>query len=266
MTSAAARAEGIASLTPAMYSALIDLLNRNHRELLSGLAKIQQLQSSNMALLEKTMEQVVAHTLYWQKTLQTEGSLEVCPDCGRTSFSAIALASQVGQQSSDCIQAGLNRHIEAATGMFRNKASSSDASDNHVILPGQISQLPPPAQLPVVSRTQEETLPYTKLSRTTQTVTELWTEWMVDLPGKPSIARMNAEYGGPGKWLDSPSEMRFYRRRKPIIEAIQMHLSYTGSNPQAAVQEIESQRNGQSLYAFGEQLRKQIRTSMKEQV
>jgi hypothetical protein len=59
------------------------------------------------------------------------------------------------------------------------------------------------------------------MSRTIQTIPELWREWTVGLQGQPSIEQLDALYGS--SWRSGPaaaSERQFYSRRKTLITEI----------------------------------------------
>jgi hypothetical protein len=62
-----------------------------------------------------------------------------------------------------------------------------------------------------------------RMSRTIQTIPELWQEWTVGLQGQPSIERLDELYSS--SWRSGPvaaaSERQFYSRRKTLITEIQ---------------------------------------------
>jgi hypothetical protein len=66
------------------------------------------------------------------------------------------------------------------------------------------------------------------MSRTIQTIPELWQEWTIGLHGQPSIKKLDELYGsrwriGPGK----ASERQFYSRRKTLITEIRRLVATT---------------------------------------
>ena len=80
-----------------------------------------------------------------------------------------------------------------------------------------------PAALPITALAQaaELPLPPYRMSRTIQTIPELWREWTVGLQGQPSIERLDELYGP--SWRSGPtaaSERQFYSRRKTLITEI----------------------------------------------
>lgn len=87
-----------------------------------------------------------------------------------------------------------------------------------------------------------------RMSRTIQTVPELWQEWTVGLHGRPSIEKLDELYGsrwrtGPGK----ASERQFYSRRKALITEIRrlaaLQGACQGGDPyELVVAQLEAQR------------------------
>jgi hypothetical protein len=80
-----------------------------------------------------------------------------------------------------------------------------------------------PVTLPVtaLAHAAEVPLPQYHMSRTIQTIPELWQEWTVGLQGQPSIERLDEQYGS--SWRSGPtaaSERQFYSRRKTLITEI----------------------------------------------
>jgi hypothetical protein len=86
------------------------------------------------------------------------------------------------------------------------------------------------------------------MSRTIQTIPELWQEWIVGLYGQPSIEKLDELYGsrwrtGPGK----ASERQFYSRRKTLITEIKrlaaaQGASQGGDRYQVVIAQLEEQR------------------------
>jgi hypothetical protein len=89
-----------------------------------------------------------------------------------------------------------------------------------------------PVTLPITALAQaaEPPPPY-RMSRTIQTIPELWREWTVGLAGQPSIEQLDALYGA--SWRTGPimaSERQFYSRRKTLITEIR-RLAAAGGAP-----------------------------------
>jgi hypothetical protein len=80
-----------------------------------------------------------------------------------------------------------------------------------------------PVALPITALAQatEAPLPQYRMSRTVQTIPELWQEWTVGLQGQPSIERLDELYGSSWRsGLIAASERQFYSRRKTLITEI----------------------------------------------
>ena len=78
-----------------------------------------------------------------------------------------------------------------------------------------------PVALPIAALAQATEMPQYHMSRTVQTIPELWQEWTVGLQGQPSIERLDELYGS--SWRSGPaaaSERQFYSRRKTLIAEI----------------------------------------------
>jgi hypothetical protein len=78
-----------------------------------------------------------------------------------------------------------------------------------------------PVALPITALAQAAEVPQYHMSRTVQTIPELWQEWTVGLQGQPSIERLDELYGS--SWRSGPaaaSERQFYSRRKTLIAEI----------------------------------------------
>jgi hypothetical protein len=86
-------------------------------------------------------------------------------------------------------------------------------------LPSRPATLPNTA-LALAQATEAPQLQY-RMSRTIQTIPELWQEWTVGLQGQPSIESLDELYGS--SWRSGPaaaSERQFYSRRKTLIAEI----------------------------------------------
>jgi hypothetical protein len=108
--------------------------------------------------------------------------------------------------------------------------------------------VPLPLPLGALARTASSIPDYT-MSRTIQTIPELWQEWTVGLLGQPAIEQLDKLYGsrwrtGPGK----ASERQFYSRRKTLITEIRrlatIQAASQGGDPpyQLVVAQLEEQR------------------------
>jgi hypothetical protein len=96
----------------------------------------------------------------------------------------------------------------------------------------QLDALPPPptgaafgraapVPLPVEKLAKAAEKPRYRMSRTIQTVPDLWREWTVGLQGQPSIEKLDELYGWD--WRAGPNaaaERQFYSRRKTLISEI----------------------------------------------
>jgi hypothetical protein len=126
---------------------------------------------------------------------------------------------------------------------------------------GQQLALPPPAftgasylpsrpvPLPIAGLAQAEQLPpQHRMSRTVQTIPELWQEWTLGLGGQPSIEKLDELYGSG--WRSGPSgaaERQFYSRRKSLITEIRRLAAALKDPPDqeachAVVLQLEDQR------------------------
>jgi hypothetical protein len=78
-----------------------------------------------------------------------------------------------------------------------------------------------PVALPIAALAQAAEAPQYRMSRTVQSIPELWREWTVGLQGQPSIERLDKLHGSG--WRSGPtaaSERQFYSRRKTLITEI----------------------------------------------
>lgn len=74
------------------------------------------------------------------------------------------------------------------------------------------------------------------MSRTINTVPDLWREWMFGLGSAPAIQALETAYGA--RWRPSQQERVFFGRRKMIIEEVQRRTAL-GMTSEAAVEELE---------------------------
>lgn len=78
-----------------------------------------------------------------------------------------------------------------------------------------------PAVLPITALAQAAEPPQYRMSRTIQTIPELWQEWTIGLQDQPSIEKLDELHGS--SWRSGPaaaSERQFYSRRKTLITEI----------------------------------------------
>jgi hypothetical protein len=101
--------------------------------------------------------------------------------------------------------------------------------------------------LPVTALEKASKVPEYCMSRTIQTIPELWEEWTVGLKGQPSIERLDELYG-PG-WrsgTDKTAERQFYSRRKTLITEIRRLADIedpsNGDPYQKVVAQLEEER------------------------
>jgi hypothetical protein len=107
-----------------------------------------------------------------------------------------------------------------------------------------------PVPLPVTGSAQAQPLPVPQyhMSRTIQTIPELWREWTSGLQGQPSIQKLDELYGAG--WRSGPrsgSERQFYSRRKALITEIQRLAAAIGSSAgqdpyEVVVAQLEDER------------------------
>lgn len=104
------------------------------------------------------------------------------------------------------------------------------------------------AALPVAEMAQATGTPQYHMSRTIQTIPELWQEWTVGLQGQPSIESLDKLYGS--SWRSGPtaaSERQFYSRRKTLITEIRRLATAIKASPDEetynkVVIQLESER------------------------
>jgi hypothetical protein len=129
----------------------------------------------------------------------------------------------------DLLTTRIERRIESIAGALSEFIGGSFhfVPRGHQLAPALIaapstgaSPLPITA-LALAQATEVPQLQY-RMSRTIQTIPELWQEWTVGLQGQPSIERLDELYGS--SWRSGPaaaSERQFYSRRKTLIAEIQ---------------------------------------------
>ena len=121
-----------------------------------------------------------------------------------------------------------------------------------------------PTVLPITALAQTAEPPQYRMSRTIQTIPELWQEWTVGLQGQPSIEKLDELHGS--SWRSGPaaaSERQFYSRRKTLITEIRRLAIAIKAPPDKEVYfrvvlqlENERKRAGASLSKVIEVLKK----------
>lgn len=134
--------------------------------------------------------------------------------------------------------------------IFSSLSASLDllSSTSRTTAPDIISTAVPAASTVVSSITQYE------LSRTIQTVPDLWREWTVGLTGYPAVQMLEDTHGP--SWRTSQKERMLFSRRKKIIDEIRKRQA-EGKSIQTAVEEVElvRSRGRMSLHKLSEVLR-----------
>jgi hypothetical protein len=104
-----------------------------------------------------------------------------------------------------------------------------------------------PIPLPVTALEKASQVPQYHMSRTIQTIPDLWQEWTIGLQGQPSIERLDKLYGSG--WRSGPtmtSERQFYSRRKTLITEIRRLAAVEdpscGDPYQKVVAQLEEER------------------------
>ncbi|KAH8892965.1 hypothetical protein GQ53DRAFT_805827 [Thozetella sp. PMI_491] len=109
-----------------------------------------------------------------------------------------------------------------------------------------------PSQLAEVSRDP----PRYYMSRTVSTVEGLWNEWMVGLPGQPSISSLDQQWGN--RWrAKNQAEIQWYSLRKEVILEIQRTAQTRRIGMEAAVHTVamDQAKTASSMDRFCKQLR-----------
>ncbi len=84
------------------------------------------------------------------------------------------------------------------------------------------------------------------------TVADLWEEWTIGLRGGPAIRDLERE---GTTWRRSPSESRFFQRRKIVLDEVQ-RLVDGGRGAVEAVAEVVAGHVGKELNAISEALKR----------
>lgn len=93
------------------------------------------------------------------------------------------------------------------------------------------------------------------MSRSVQTVPDLWKEWTQGVDGNPSIQELESRHGA--SWRTDQKEKMFYHRRRKIVEEIERRHIQEGISYDAAVDQLEHLRTEKklSLHKLSEALR-----------
>lgn len=122
-----------------------------------------------------------------------------------------------------------------------NEASTSSSSSN-----GQPMSRPNPSTASASGTTTAlppAILPF-QMSRSIDTVCDLWREYSVGLPGQPSVRTMYE--GGSTEWKKKESERRFYQRRKVILQVVEDIANKRGIPAEEAAAVVDKWRTRQS--------------------
>ena len=116
--------------------------------------------------------------------------------------------------------------------------------------------IPPPPTTTVSNLDPFQPAPVYLLSRTIETVPDLWREWTCGLGNKPSVQSLEETYGAA--WRPLQSERVMFSRRKVIIDEIYRRNHEEGKSLNTAVEELElvRTRGRLSLYKLSQLLRK----------
>ena len=121
-----------------------------------------------------------------------------------------------------------------------------------------------PVALPLTALARATETPRYHMSRTIQTIPELWREWTIGLQGQPSIERLDEVYGS--SWRSGPaaaSERQFYSRRKTLITEIRRLAIAIRSPPDKEAYNIVVKRLEEERVRAGASLSKVIDTLKK---
>ncbi|KAK9474998.1 short-chain dehydrogenase [Dipodascopsis tothii] len=75
------------------------------------------------------------------------------------------------------------------------------------------------------------------MSRSVNTVADLWREWKFGISGSPSIESLEAQYGV--QWRRSDKERKYFSRRKIIIDEIEKIMRDLNVAPEIAIAKVE---------------------------
>ena len=181
----------------------------------------------------------------------------------QTQHSIRAIQSQIDQLFSGKITftARLTGSDGKVSTPDNGSAQSSAQHAAHTEVQSLLQVTPDPVQnhppdMPSSEEPSESPSSY-RMSRTIQTVRELWEEWHVGIHGNPSIQSLEDSYGC--RWRSDNKERVFFSRRKVIIDWIQARVS-KGVLLADAIDEIELIRRNsrRTLYQLQELVKKGV--------
>ena len=79
------------------------------------------------------------------------------------------------------------------------------------------------------------------MSRSVLTVFDMWREWTTGIGGAPSVKCLEDAWGA--KWRISPTESRFFNRRKIIIDHVYHLTKSEGKTASEAVRFLDNRIN-----------------------
>jgi hypothetical protein len=85
-----------------------------------------------------------------------------------------------------------------------------------------------------------------KMSRSVTTVTDLWMEWSQGVNGGTAVRSLEERHGA--RWRSSPSEKRFFFRRKRILDRVAAIARENSISEREAAQLLESTRRQQKTH------------------
>jgi hypothetical protein len=101
-----------------------------------------------------------------------------------------------------------------------------------------VSSVSQPSDSPIVLDPQASPRRY-KLLRGSNSVYQLWTEWMFDLGGGPSVEALDRCCGGGGRWRTG-SEGMFYSCRRRVISDIRRRVNDgTAKDERQAIDQLD---------------------------
>jgi len=174
--------------------------------------------------------------------------------------------TKIGQQLDDIVSGRVAFVVRAQPQQPGPAAPSGIDKDDVVALTAaeETESVQLRTETPVVQNALSARPPSYKLSRTIQTVPDLWREWTTGLANGPAVQGLEDSYGAA--WRPLQSERVMFGRRKVIIDEIRARQG-TGLSVAAAVEKVElvRQRGNLSLYGLYKLLRKSGKShSMRE--
>ena len=203
-----------------------------------------------------------AYTIEVARLKQRTEELEASLDAFNTG--TFTLTFTPGNRMGAMPQQGLNPTIHN-----RSEEPSSSLPTTHSAFPLSVPSPPPsdpcthpsiptsrpngstssaPSVPDAAKRVKKENAPLHRLSREVKTIPDLWQEWTVGLPGKPSIEELDRRWGP--RWRrkvpkDGLNESGRYTERKVIIDELRKRAVAKGGQEahfRAAVDEMENER------------------------